>query len=52
MRKILFAALFGACAAPAFAADVGVSISIGQPGLCGQIDIGNVPQPRLIYPTL
>ncbi len=49
MRKILFAVLFGACAAPAFSADVGVSISIGQPGFYGQIDIGNVPQPQLIY---
>lgn len=50
MKKILCAALFGACAAPAFAADVGVSISIGQPGFYGQIDIGNVPQPQLVYP--
>ena len=50
MKKILYAALFGACAAPAFAADVGASISIGQPGFYGQIDIGNVPQPQLVYP--
>jgi hypothetical protein len=50
MRNILCAALLGACAAPAFAADVGVSISIGQPGFYGQIDIGNVPQPQLVYP--
>lgn len=38
-----------ACAAPAFAADIGVSIRIGEPGFYGQIDLGNVPQPRLIY---
>jgi hypothetical protein len=50
MKKILYTALFGACAAPAFAADVGVSISIGQPGFYGQLDIGNVPQPQLVYP--
>jgi hypothetical protein len=31
------------------AADVGVSVSIGQPGFYGQIDIGGYPQPRLIY---
>lgn len=31
------------------AADVGVSISVGQPGFYGQIDIGNYPQPQLIY---
>lgn len=28
------------------AADVGVSISIGQPGFYGRIDIGNYPYPR------
>src|ERR1700738_3511397 len=50
MKKILYTALFGACAAPAFAADVGVSISVGQPGFYGQLDIGNVPQPQLVYP--
>jgi hypothetical protein len=49
MKKILYTLLFGACAAPAFAADVGVSISIGEPGFYGQIDIGNVPQPQLVY---
>lgn len=31
------------------AADVGVSVSIGQPGFYGQIDIGDYPQPRVIY---
>ena len=50
MRKILCATLLGLCVAPALAADVGVSISIGQPGFYGQIDIGNVPQPQLVYP--
>ena len=50
MKKILCAALLGACVAPAFAADVGVSIGIGQPGFYGQIDIGKVPQPQLVYP--
>lgn len=36
---------------PAFSADVGVSVSIGQPGFYGRIDIGNYPypQPRVIY---
>ncbi len=29
---------------------VGVSISIGQPGFYGRIDIGNVAPPVLIYP--
>ena len=34
---------------PALAADVGVSVSIGQPGFYGRLDIGDFPQPQLIY---
>jgi hypothetical protein len=51
-RIVLLTALSGLCvlmAAPAQAADVGVSISVGQPGFYGHIDLGNMPQPRLIY---
>lgn len=33
---------------PVLAADVGVSINIGQPGFYGRLDIGNFPQPQLI----
>lgn len=50
MKNILCAALLVASAGPAFATDVGVSISLGQPGFYGQIDIGNVPPPQLVYP--
>ncbi|MFT3734584.1 MAG: hypothetical protein QM776_06130 [Rhodocyclaceae bacterium] len=32
------------------AADVGVSVSIGQPGFYGRIDIGGTPPPVLIMP--
>lgn len=32
------------------AADIGVSVSIGDPNFYGRIDIGNFPQPRVIYP--
>jgi hypothetical protein len=49
MKKIVCMVLFGACTAPAFAADVGVSVNIGQPGFYGQLDIGSVPRPRLVY---
>lgn len=35
--------------APTFAADLGLSVSIGQPGFYGQIDIGDYPRPRVIY---
>ncbi len=47
---LLAAALaLGAFSGGAFAGDVGVSISIGQPGFYGQINIGNVPQPPVVY---
>ncbi|HEY9191797.1 MAG TPA: hypothetical protein VIO81_02890 [Methyloversatilis sp.] len=50
MKKILLSAALALSAVPALAADVGVSISIGQPGFYGNIDIGDFPRPRLIYP--
>lgn len=58
MKKFLIAAAVAsaAFATPTFittalAADVGVSVSIGQPGFYGRIDIGDYPypQPRVIY---
>ena len=33
----------------AIAADVGVSIEVGEPGFYGRIDINNAPRPLLIY---
>ncbi|WP_025915637.1 hypothetical protein [Herminiimonas sp. CN] len=52
MKRFLFATAVAVTAvtAPALAADVGVSVSVGQPGFYGQINIGNVPPPQLIYP--
>lgn len=35
--------------APVRAADVAVSVSIGQPGFYGRIDIGGYPEPQVIY---
>jgi hypothetical protein len=49
MMKILSAVLVGICAGPVIAGDIGVSINIGEPGFYGQIEIGNFPQPQLIY---
>ena len=49
MKRFLFAAAVAAVTAPAFAADVGVSVQVGEPGFYGRIDIGNFPQPQLIY---
>jgi len=48
--KNLFLALAAALmVSKAMAADVSVSVSIGQPGFYGHIEIGNYGQPRLIY---
>jgi len=49
-RPISILLLAVAAIAPAWAADVGVSVHVGQPGFYGRIDIGNAPQPVLIYP--
>ena len=48
MKRYLFAVALVAAATPALAADVGVSINIGQPGFYGRIDIGNYPPPVLV----
>lgn len=51
MKRFLFvAAVAAVVTAPAIAADVGVSVNIGQPGFYGRIDIGNFPRPQLVYP--
>lgn len=49
MKKtlLLLAALLPGVSA---AADVGVSISVGEPGFYGRIDIGDFPAPPLLYP--
>ena len=50
MNRLLIAAALAAATVPALAADVGVSVHVGQPGFYGRIDIGNFPPPRLLYP--
>jgi hypothetical protein len=37
-----------AASLPSFAADVGVSVQISQPGVYGRIDIGRFPQPEVL----
>jgi hypothetical protein len=51
MKRFLIAAAIAVTTinTPALAADVGVSVSVGQPGFYGQLDIGNYPQPQVIY---
>ena len=51
MKKfLLIIIMMTVFALSAHAANAGVSISAGEPGFYGRIDIGNAPQPELIYP--
>ena len=45
-----FALAAGVLQGTAFAADVGMSIHITEPGFYGRIDMGRAPAPVLIYP--
>lgn len=47
--KLIAASLLALSAASAFAGSTNVSVSIGQPGFYGRIDIGDYPQPQVIY---
>src|SRR5438105_2734561 len=49
MKRFLCLAALAAVSTSAFAADVGVSVQIGEPGFYGRIDIGGAPPPRVIY---
>ena len=48
ITSTLLAALCSSLSAPA-QAQVGVSVTIGQPGFYGRIDLGDAPPPVLIY---
>ena len=52
MKRILISlVLLGAAlSTPALAADIGVSVNIGQPGFYGRIDVGGYPPPVLLHP--
>lgn len=55
MKQLLFSAalaastLATAVSAENALAEVGVSVTVGQPGFYGRIDIGNAPRPAVIY---
>lgn len=51
MKRFLLSAVIAAAAlsVPSLAADVGVSVTIGQPGFYGRLDIGDFPRPRVLY---
>jgi hypothetical protein len=51
MKRLLIAAAIAApllAAAPAHAADIGVSIEFSEPGIYGRVDLGRFPQPAVI----
>ncbi len=48
MKHLILAASMLVAVAPAMAADVAMSISVGDPNFYGRIDIGNFPQPQLV----
>jgi hypothetical protein len=50
-RAVMAASLGIAAAAPAWSAvDVGVGITIREPGVYGRIEIGSAPPPPVLYP--
>jgi hypothetical protein len=48
MKSLFFGAALLAATVPALA-QTNVSISVGQPGFYGHIDIGDAPRPALVY---
>ncbi|MGS0754390.1 hypothetical protein ACVBEH_06480 [Roseateles sp. GG27B] len=54
MKRLICASLIGLGFlgwSPAQAGDVGISVSLGQPGFYGRIDIGNIGQPQRLMPS-
>ena len=52
MRKLLLTSLLAALSSGAFAGDLGINVILSgeiQPGVYGQVEIGNAPRPRLVY---
>ncbi len=49
MKHLLALALLAFMALQEVSADVGVAVSVGQPGFYGMIELGNAPLPQLIY---
>ena len=50
MKNLLAISMLVLAASPAIAADVAVSVTVGDPRFYGRIDVGGFPQPQLVYP--
>ena len=48
-NKIVAASLLALLSASASASDVAMSLSVGQPGFYGRLDIGGYPPPAVVY---
>ena len=49
MKNLLMTASLAACMSLPVTADADLSISLGEPGFHGEIQIGDFPRPRLLY---
>ncbi len=49
MKHLKLVAALLIATSPALAADIGVSLNIGEPGFYGRIDIGDFPAPQVLY---
>jgi len=51
MKRLLLTLVTLFAAGQMYSANAGVSVTVGQPGFYGQIDIGDfAPQPQVLYP--
>jgi hypothetical protein len=50
MKRCVAALALFSLSLSASATDLGVSVTVGQPGFYGHIDIGNMPHPEVINP--
>jgi hypothetical protein len=49
MRRLILATALLLSAGAAWADHIGVSVTLGEPGFYGQINLGNAPPPQVIY---
>lgn len=49
LKSVLAAVVLLTTAVPAMAANVGISINVGQPDFYGRLDVNDYPRPRVIY---
>jgi len=49
MQRLLLALAVATVSVSAMAADVGVTVRVGQPNFYGRIDIGDMPRPQVVY---